>query len=47
MKGAERETAERMAVEAADAIELILTEGVSAAMTRYNRRVQHSDEESE
>lgn len=46
MKGAEREAAQQMSTEAADAIELILTEGVSAAMTRYNRRVQRSEEEN-
>jgi peptidyl-tRNA hydrolase, PTH1 family len=47
MKKAERETAQQMAAEAADAVELILTEGVSAAMTRYNRRVKPSEEGSE
>jgi PTH1 family peptidyl-tRNA hydrolase len=47
MKKAERETAQQMAIEAADAVELILKEGVSAAMTRYNRRVQRSEEGSE
>lgn len=47
MKKAERETAQQMAVEAADAVELILKEGVSAAMTRYNRRVKPSEEGSE
>lgn len=47
MKKAERETAQQMAVEAGDAVELILKEGVSAAMTRYNRRVKPSEEGSE
>ena len=36
---ADRETAERMIAEAADAVEVILTEGVSKAMARFNRRV--------
>ena len=35
----ERETAEQMAGEAADAGEMILSEGVNKAMSRYNRRV--------
>lgn len=43
----ERETAQQMALEAADAVELILTEGLSPAMTRYNRRVKPSEEGSE
>ncbi len=47
MKRAEREATEQMTAEAADAIELILTQGVSAAMTRYNRRVEHREESSE
>lgn len=47
MKRPEREAARQMAVEAADAIEVILNEGVSAAMTRYNRRVERSEEGSE
>lgn len=47
MKRAEREAAQQMAGEAADAVELILKEGVSAAMTRYNRRVKPSEEGSE
>jgi peptidyl-tRNA hydrolase, PTH1 family len=47
MKKAERETAQQMAAEAADAVELILAEGVGAAMTRYNRRVKPPEEGSE
>jgi peptidyl-tRNA hydrolase, PTH1 family len=35
----ERETAVKMAEEAADAVEMILAEGVSKAMSRFNRRV--------
>ncbi len=44
MGRAERETAQQMAGEAADAVECILKEGVSAAMTRYNRRVSPAEE---
>ena len=34
----EREIAEEMAVEAADAVEMILTEGAEKAMSRFNRK---------
>jgi len=34
----EREIAEEMAVEAADAVEMILTEGTEKAMSRFNRK---------
>lgn len=47
MGRAERETASQMAVEAADAVELVLTEGVSAAMTKYNRRVPSAEKDLE
>jgi peptidyl-tRNA hydrolase, PTH1 family len=47
MGRAERETAQQMVGEAADAVELILAEGVGAAMARYNRRVARSEESSE
>ncbi|HEV2205625.1 MAG TPA: aminoacyl-tRNA hydrolase [Candidatus Acidoferrales bacterium] len=47
MKKAERDTAQQMAAEASDAVELILKEGVSAAMTKHNRRVKPSEEGSE
>jgi peptidyl-tRNA hydrolase, PTH1 family len=47
MGRAELEVAEQMAVEAADAVELILREGVRKAMSRYNRRVPPSEESSE
>jgi PTH1 family peptidyl-tRNA hydrolase len=38
MKKAELEVAAEMLGEAGDAVELILTQGLDAAMTRYNRR---------
>jgi peptidyl-tRNA hydrolase, PTH1 family len=47
MGRAELEIADRMAAEAADAVELILTEGTSRAMTRFNRRVTGEDDNSE
>lgn len=39
MGRAEKQAAEQMAGEAADAVEMILSEGVAKAMARYNRRV--------
>jgi peptidyl-tRNA hydrolase, PTH1 family len=39
MGRAEREVAAQMVTAAAEAVELILTEGVSKAMSRFNRRV--------
>ncbi|HKS66238.1 MAG TPA: aminoacyl-tRNA hydrolase [Candidatus Acidoferrales bacterium] len=47
MGRAELEIAHRMAADAAEAVELILTEGVSKAMSRYNRRVAPSEEKHE
>lgn len=47
MGRAELEVAGQMATDAADAVELILTEGLSKAMSRYNRRVMPSEESSE
>ena len=47
MGRAELEIAEQMTAEAADAVELILTEGVSKSMTKYNRRVPPGEESSE
>ncbi|MGC2331905.1 MAG: aminoacyl-tRNA hydrolase [Candidatus Acidiferrales bacterium] len=41
----ERQIAQQMAVDAADAVEVILTEGLSKAMTRFNRKVSPEDEE--
>jgi PTH1 family peptidyl-tRNA hydrolase len=43
---AEREIAVQMAEEAAEAVELILAEGVSKAMTRFNRRISPAEESS-
>jgi peptidyl-tRNA hydrolase, PTH1 family len=39
MKKAELETASEMVAEAADAVELMLTQGIAAAMNKFNRRV--------
>jgi peptidyl-tRNA hydrolase, PTH1 family len=47
MKRAEREMAAQMVADASEAVELILTEGVSKAMTRFNRRVPPSEEVSD
>jgi peptidyl-tRNA hydrolase, PTH1 family len=47
MNRAERETAERMATDSVEAVEMIFTEGVGKAMTRFNRRVEPSEENSE
>ncbi|HKN61610.1 MAG TPA: aminoacyl-tRNA hydrolase [Candidatus Acidoferrales bacterium] len=47
MSRAERETADQMSAEAAEAVELILSDGVSKAMSKFNRRVPPSEEDSE
>jgi peptidyl-tRNA hydrolase, PTH1 family len=47
MGRADRERAAQMATEASDAVELILTQGVSQAMTRFNRRVPGWEESSD
>jgi PTH1 family peptidyl-tRNA hydrolase len=47
MSRVEREEAQREAVDAAEAVEQILTEGVEKAMLRYNRRVSPGAEDSE
>ena len=47
MGRAESEMAAQMAMEASEAVELILTEGASQAMTRFNRRVPPSEGVSE
>jgi peptidyl-tRNA hydrolase, PTH1 family len=47
MSKAELQIAEQMATDASDAVEMILREGVSKAMSRYNRRVQGEQEASE
>jgi peptidyl-tRNA hydrolase, PTH1 family len=43
----ERQIAQQMAVEAADAVETVLTEGLSKAMTRSNRKVSPEREEEQ
>jgi PTH1 family peptidyl-tRNA hydrolase len=43
MKKAELEVAAEMLGEAGDAVELILTQGLEAAMTKYNRRKPTED----
>jgi len=45
MRRAEREIAKQMATDAGEAVELILTEGVGKAMTRFNRRVTPTEED--
>ena len=47
MSRRERDAAQQEAVEAAEAVELILGEGVEKAMLRYNRRVSSEEESSE
>ena len=47
MNRAEREAAQQEAAEAAEAVQLILAEGMEKAMLRYNRRVSTEDESSE
>ncbi len=46
MGPAELPIAQQMAADAAEAVELILTEGVDKAMTRWNRRVAPEEESS-
>jgi PTH1 family peptidyl-tRNA hydrolase len=43
----ERKVAEEMAVEAAVAVEMILTEGAEKAMTRFNRKAKPEDDDLE
>ena len=47
MKKAELEAAAEMVGEAGDAVEMILTQGLDAAMTKYNRRKPTEPEASE
>src|SRR5258707_12170049 len=47
MKKAELEVAAEMLGEAGDAVEMILTQGLDAAMTKYNRRKPAEPEEPE
>ena len=42
---ADREIAGQMVTEATDAVELIITEGVNKAMSKFNRRVQPPEED--
>ena len=42
----ERQLAQDVIVEAADAVESVVTEGVSKAMSRFNRRVTPDEENS-
>jgi len=44
MKKAVLEAASEMVVEAGDAVELILTQGIAAAMNKFNRRVPPAEE---
>jgi PTH1 family peptidyl-tRNA hydrolase len=44
MKKPELERAAEMIAEAADAVELLVREGIAAAMNRYNRRIPPPDE---
>ncbi len=44
MKKAELEEAAEMIAEAADAVELLVKEGIAAAMNKYNRRVPPKEE---
>ena len=46
MRKPEREIAAQMTADAADAVELILSEGVGKAMARFNRRVESEPDES-
>jgi peptidyl-tRNA hydrolase, PTH1 family len=46
MRKPEREIAAQTAADAADAVELILSEGVGKAMARFNRRVESEPDES-
>ena len=45
MKKADLEVAAEMVAAAGDAVEMILTQGIAAAMNKYNRRVPPAEEE--
>jgi len=47
MRKPEREIAGQMAVETAEAVAMILTEGVGKAMTRFNKRVESTEKDLE
>ena len=44
MKKADLEVAAEMVAAAGDAVEMILTQGIAAAMNKYNRRVPPAEE---
>jgi len=46
MKKAELEVAAEMIADAVDAVELLLTKGIEAAMTKYNRRERQESEDA-
>jgi len=47
MKKSELEVAAEMIADAGDAVELMLTKGIEAAMAKYNRRERQQDEDAE
>jgi hypothetical protein len=47
MKKALLEVASEMVVTAGDAVEMILTQGIAAAMNKYNRRISPPEETPE
>jgi PTH1 family peptidyl-tRNA hydrolase len=47
MNREERQIAQEMSVEAAEAVEVVLTEGVEKAMSRFNRKVSPEEEGTE
>jgi PTH1 family peptidyl-tRNA hydrolase len=47
MKKSELEVAAEMIADAGDAVELMLTKGMEAAMAKYNRRERQQDDEAE
>jgi PTH1 family peptidyl-tRNA hydrolase len=47
MRKPEREIATKMAGEAAEAVEMILSDGVGKAMTRFNKRVEPAGQDTE
>jgi PTH1 family peptidyl-tRNA hydrolase len=47
MRKPEREFAAQMTADAADAVELVLSEGVGKAMSQFNRRVESEDDGAE
>jgi peptidyl-tRNA hydrolase len=47
MKKSELEVAAEMIAEAGDAVEMLLSKGIGAAMNKYNRRELQQDEAAE